>query len=120
MDWYLKVLKNYAGFSGRARRTEFWMWGLFNLIINAVLVVLGLVTGADTLFTGLSVVYALAIIIPNLAVAVRRLHDTGRSGWWILIGLVPFVGIIILIVFAVQDSQPGPNLYGPNPKGIGA
>jgi uncharacterized membrane protein YhaH (DUF805 family) len=120
MDWYLKVVKNYAGFSGRARRKEYWMFFLFNVVISVVLAVLGAVTGATTLFGAVSVLYFLALLIPGIAVTIRRLHDTGRSGWWILIGLVPLVGFIILIVFMVQDSQPGPNQYGPNPKGAGA
>ncbi|MCB1125969.1 MAG: DUF805 domain-containing protein [Verrucomicrobiae bacterium] len=113
MDWYLKALKNYVGFSGRARRTEYWMFVLFNLIAAIVLGIADAVLGTGGL---LGAVYALAVFLPGLAVAIRRLHDTSRSGWWILIGFVPIVGIIVLLVFAVQDSTPGSNEYGPCPK----
>src|SRR5580692_10686324 len=95
MNWYLGVLKNYTGFSGRARRTEFWMFVLFNLIAS---IVLGII-GAIIKFPFLGAIYGLAILLPSLAVAFRRLHDTGKSAWWILIGIIPFVGAIILIVF---------------------
>jgi len=118
MNWYLDAWKNYANFQGRARRKAYWMFVLFNII---ALVILSLIEGALGLsgqngygiLTGL---YSLAIILPLIALAVRRLHDTGRSGWWILIGLVPLIGPIVLIVFYVTDSQPGTNQYGPNPK----
>ena len=118
MNWYLDAWKNYINFQGRARRKAYWMFFLFNLI---ALVILGLIESAIGLsgqngygiLTGL---YTLAMIFPLIALAVRRLHDTGRSGWWILIGLVPLIGPIVLIVFYVTDSQPGSNQYGPNPK----
>ena len=118
MNWYVEVLKKYAVFSGRARRKEYWFFVLFNLIISFVL---GLIDGAmgfgEKGGAGpLGAVYSLAVLIPSLAVSVRRLHDTGRSGWWLLIGLIPCVGFIVLIVFMVQDSDPGDNQYGPNPK----
>jgi uncharacterized membrane protein YhaH (DUF805 family) len=113
MNYYTDVLKKYAVFDGRARRKEYWMFVLFNAIASMIL---GIV---DTAIHSplLGIVYALGVLIPSLAVAVRRLHDTGRSGWWILIGLVPIVGTVILIVFMVMDSQLGENQYGPNPKG---
>ena len=113
MNWYLEVLKKYAVFTGRARRKEYWMFVLFYLIIAFVLAIIDAVIGTGALLYGL---YALALLIPNIAVAVRRLHDTGRSGWFLLIGLIPLIGAIVLIVFFVQDSQPGDNQYGPNPK----
>jgi uncharacterized membrane protein YhaH (DUF805 family) len=113
VNWYVAVLKNYAGFSGRAHRTEYWMFYLINIIISTVLYVISIKISAVGILTFL---YSLAVLIPALAVAVRRLHDTGRSGWWLLIGLVPFVGAIILIVFLVTDGQPSDNAYGPNPK----
>ncbi|MNJ56322.1 Inner membrane protein YhaH [compost metagenome] len=113
MDWYLKVLKNYVGFEGRARRTEYWMFILFNFIVSIVLSIVGALVGLDSI---LAYVYAAAVLLPSLAVAVRRLHDTGRSGWMILLSLIPFIGSIILIVFMCQDSEPGENQYGPNPK----
>lgn len=124
MNWYLKVLRdNYANFEGRARRTEYWMFQLFNIIALIVLeVVMGIFTAISPkigmLFGVLVVIYALGLIVPSLAVATRRLHDTGRSGWWQLIALVPLVGGIILFVFTVLDSQPGENIYGPNPKDV--
>ena len=113
MDWYLKVLKKYAEFSGRARRTEYWMFVLFNLIAYAIL---GVVERILDVQGYLSAIYGLAVLIPSLAVSVRRLHDTDRSGWWLLLGLIPFIGAIVLIVFAVQEGQATPNQYGPNPK----
>ena len=113
MNWYLEVLKKYAVFSGRARRKEYWMFFLFNIIIAFVLgFVEGLVGGPGVLGT----LYGLAILIPGIAVSVRRLHDTNRSGWWLLIGFVPLIGAIVLLVFMVQDSKPGENQYGANPK----
>jgi uncharacterized membrane protein YhaH (DUF805 family) len=113
VNWYLAVLQNYAGFSGRARRTEYWMFFLINFII---VVVLGLIGMAIKLSTILGGIYGLAVLIPSIAVGIRRLHDTGRSGWWLLIGLIPLVGTIILIVFLATEGQPGDNQYGPNPK----
>ena len=113
MDWYLAALKNYAGFSGRARRKEYWMFALFNfIIIFALSFIEGMVVGSGIL----GMLYVLAILIPALAVTIRRLHDTNKSGWFILIGLIPFLGAIVLLVFYVQDSDAGDNQYGPNPK----
>ena len=114
MDWYLTVLQKYAVFSGRAQRKEYWMFLLFNCIISiAIGFVEGLV-GSPGFIGGL---YSLAILIPSIAVSIRRLHDIDRTGWWLLIGLIPLIGAIVLIIFAVQDSQPGDNQYGENPKG---
>jgi uncharacterized membrane protein YhaH (DUF805 family) len=112
MDWYLAVLKNYAGFSGRARRKEYWMFALISFVISLVLSIIGGLIGADFL----SYIYTAAILVPTLAVGVRRLHDTGRSGWWLLIALVPLVGAIILIVFLASEGKPETNQYGVNPK----
>lgn len=117
MNWYLGVLKKYAVFEGRARRTEYWMFFLFNFIIAFVL---GFIEG---LFDGpgvLGALYSLGVLIPGIAVAVRRLHDTGRSGWWLLVAFVPIIGGIALLVFMVLDSEPGQNQFGPNPKGVAA
>jgi uncharacterized membrane protein YhaH (DUF805 family) len=100
-------------FSGRARRKEYWLFTLFNIVIVIVLAALDMAIGTGGILAGL---YELAILIPALAVTVRRLHDTGRSGWFILIGIIPIVGAIVLLVFAVQDSHSGDNAYGPNPK----
>jgi len=119
MDWYLEVLKKYAVFSGRARRKEYWFFTLFSVIISLILTFVDAAMGFRDEKSGwgpLSGLYSLAVLIPSLAVCVRRLHDTGRSGWWILISLIPCVGGIILLIFLIQDSEPGPNQYGPNPK----
>ena len=117
--WYRVVLTKYADFSGRARRKEYWYFALVNVIANIVLAIADVLIGFE-ISPGLGIlrlVYTLAVFSPSLAVAVRRLHDTGRSGWWWLIALVPLVGIIVLIVFLAEDSDPGEsNYYGPNPK----
>lgn len=113
MNWYVSVLKNYVGFQGRARREEFWMFYLVNFGITIVITVLQALLGIGQVLT---TIYGLAVLLPYLAVGARRLHDTGRSGWWQLLFLIPIVGIIILIVFWVQDSRFGDNQYGPNPK----
>jgi uncharacterized membrane protein YhaH (DUF805 family) len=121
MHWYTDVLKKYADFTGRARRTEFWMYFLINFIIIIVLAAIDFyfnLTIAGTVGI-LENLYGLAVFIPNIAVSVRRLHDTGRTGWWVLLALIPCVGLILL-VFWVQDSQPGSNQYGPNPKSVAA
>ncbi len=120
MNWYLLALKKYAEFSGRSRRKEYWMFVLFNILIAIVLAfvdgLLGFTTQSGVGYLGL--VYSLAVLVPGLAVGVRRLHDTGRSGWWLLISLVPLLGAIVLIVFFVMDSDAGDNAYGPNPKQV--
>lgn len=112
MDWYLAVLKNYAGFGGRARRKEYWMFALFNFIAAAVLSAIGFAIDSQVPYY----IYLVAVFIPSLAVVVRRLHDTGRSGWWILIAFVPLVGAIILLVFLCTEGARDVNEYGPNPK----
>jgi uncharacterized membrane protein YhaH (DUF805 family) len=114
MNYYLDVLKKYAVFTGRARRKEYWMFFLFNIIISFVI---GFIDGLVGTVGILSIVYALGMLLPGLGVSIRRLHDTDRSGWWLFISLVPIVGFIVLLVFLVSDSQPGENKYGPNPKG---
>jgi uncharacterized membrane protein YhaH (DUF805 family) len=107
LDWYLAVLKKYADFSGRARRKEYWMFVLVNFIIGVAL---------SFISDYLSSLYALAVLIPGLAVSVRRLHDIGKSGWWIFINLVPLIGWIWYILLAIKEGQSGDNQYGPNPK----
>lgn len=121
MSWYLKVLKNYATFSGRASRSELWFFVLINFIMVVVLSVVEHMAGlvSDSGQGILSGIYALAVLIPGLAVQVRRLHDTGKSGWWWLLAFT-CVGAIVLLIFYVQDSSPGENKYGPNPKGASA
>ena len=113
MDWYIAVLKKYAEFSGRARRKEYWMFALISFLISLVIGVLGNMVSGLTVLTW---VYTLATLVPSIAVGVRRLHDTGRSGWWGLIAFIPLLGAIIVLVFLCQDSAPGDNAYGPNPK----
>lgn len=118
MDWYLKVLRNYANFQGRARRKEYWMFVLVNLIVSFGL---GIVDGILGLKTAsgigtLGAVYSLAVLVPSIAVGARRLHDLDKSGWWQLIGLIPIIGWIVLIVWAASEGQAGSNRFGPNPK----
>jgi uncharacterized membrane protein YhaH (DUF805 family) len=105
------VFAQYTGFSGRARRSEYWWFVLFNVLVSVVAGVVD--TALNSVLLGLVVV--LGLLLPSLAVSVRRLHDTGRSGWWLLIGLIPFGGIVVL-VFQCQDSEPGANRFGPSPK----
>jgi uncharacterized membrane protein YhaH (DUF805 family) len=116
MDAVKSVLTQYVGFSGRARRSEYWFFVLFNILVSIVASIIG----GLIKFPLLATLVSLALLLPALAVSVRRLHDTGRTGWWLLIGLIPLVGLIVLIVFFVQDSNPGQNAYGPNPKGAAA
>lgn len=104
----------YATFSGRAPRAEYWWWTLFVIIANAVLTAVDTMLGFDSLLSGL---FALATLLPSLAVGARRLHDLGKSGWWLLIGLIPLVGVIILIIWFIRPGEPGQNAYGPNPYG---
>jgi uncharacterized membrane protein YhaH (DUF805 family) len=107
VDTYVSVLKQYTQFEGRARRSEFWKFTLVSIVIALVL---------DQVANILGTLYGLAVLVPSLAVGARRLHDIGKSGWWLLIGLIPFVGGIILIVLTCLDSEAGSNKYGPNPK----
>ena len=116
MNWYLKVLKQYADFNGRARRKEYWMFFLFNMIFSLVLTYGGMAMGMGDTTTGqaplIANIYSLAVLLPSIAVAVRRMHDVGKSGWFCLI---PFYNLYL----AVTDSEPGSNQYGPNPKNEG-
>ncbi|MFN2746778.1 MULTISPECIES: DUF805 domain-containing protein [Bacillus] len=141
MQWYWKCLKNYADFEGRARRKEYWMFCLFNALICFTLfilsiIIVGILTAGITTAAGfdgyqvgyvagygggmlgyiLIILYQLAVLVPSLAVGVRRLHDIGKSGWWIFIGFIPLVGAIILLIFYCQDSEKNDNQYGVNPK----
>jgi len=109
MDYFLGALKKYADFNGRARRKEYWMFVLIYMVINVILAVLGM----DII----SMIVGLALIIPSISIGARRLHDTGRSGWWQLIYFVPLIGLIVMIVFLVQDSHDD-NHYGANPKSV--
>jgi uncharacterized membrane protein YhaH (DUF805 family) len=115
--WKTVVLGNYATFSGRARRSEYWWFALANVIVNVALNIVGSLGDALSSLAGVAVlVYGLGTLIPSLAVAARRLHDTGRSGWMMLLALIPLVGLIILIVFLASDSAKGSNKYGASAK----
>jgi len=113
------VLTQYVGFSGRARRAEYWYFFLFECIVNFVLSMLGNITDMN-FFNILITLFNLAVFLPGLAVCFRRMHDTGKSAWYLLIGLVPIVGQILIMLWFIKDSEPGTNQYGPNPKGIWA
>lgn len=114
LDWFLPVLKNqYADFSGRTNRKSFWMYILFVVLIGLVLSIVDSILGIG--FVGLYLLFSIALLVPNIAIGARRLQDTGRSGWLMLIGLIPIIGIIVLIVFWVQEGQPEANQYGAVP-----
>lgn len=108
-EWYLIPFKKYVDFEGRSSRMEFWTFVLVNLVISAILA---------NLLPYLGSLFSLAIIVPTIAVSVRRLHDVGQSGWLLLVGLIPLVGLIILIYFYVQESQAGANEYGSGPSSL--
>jgi uncharacterized membrane protein YhaH (DUF805 family) len=119
MNWYLKVLKNYLGFSGRARRQEYWMFVLFNAVFSIIAILLDNIVGTDIegYWLGLFyILYYLAVFLPALAVLVRRLHDIGKSGWFMFVSLIPIIGSIWLIVLLCKDGNTGENKYGANPK----
>ena len=123
MNWYLKVLNQYSDFNSRARRKEYWMFALLNLIISLAIVGIDNALGLSFNYTGnvsgsgvFNLLYILLILIPILAVAVRRLHDIGKSCWMLLIGLIPLVGAIWLLILLLKDSEAGENKYGANPK----
>ncbi len=115
MNYYLSTFKKYATFSGRAQRKEYWYFFLFNLIIS---IVLGVIGDFISTFAGIAIVvsFFLILFIPSLAVSVRRLHDTGKNGWMILIQVIPFIGLIWFLILMMIDSSPGENEYGSNPK----
>ncbi len=131
MEWMLMPLKRYADFNGRSRRKEYWMFFLFQMIVVFGIVIIGGILGAfspdasgemsfgGSLMAGLFGIYALAMFIPTIAVQVRRLHDTERSGWWVLLGIVPivnYIGFIVLLVFYCLDGTKGKNRFGDDPK----
>lgn len=125
MSWYIAALKKYATFSGRARRKEYWMFMLLNFIFLLLTINLDFIILDSTFILEdgstmgiVSLIYSFAIILPSLAVTVRRLHDIGKSGWWMFITLVPLIGGLWLLIYELTNSQPGENIYGPNPKGI--
>lgn len=116
IEYYLDAFRNYANFEGRARRSEYWFFVLFNIVVSLLLFILVILIpylGIIAYF-----IYTLGIIIPNLALIVRRLHDTNRSGWSFLFTLIPLLGGIIVFIFMVEEGTHGPNRYGPDPKSI--
>ena len=116
MHWYLDVLlKKYALFDGRARRNEYWYFVLFNVIVAVGLAMVDAIVRKLVGIGPFGTLYAIAVLVPSIAVSIRRLHDTDRSGWWLLLALIPFVGLVLL-VFLVEDSTASTNRYGPNPK----
>ena len=123
MNWFLVALKKYAVFDGRSRRKEYWFFVLFAFLISVALSVVDYMIGTYNAERGiglLSGVFSLAIFLPGLGVTIRRLHDTGRSGWWILIAIVPLIGEVVLLIFMVLESHPGTNEYGPSPLELAA
>jgi uncharacterized membrane protein YhaH (DUF805 family) len=115
MNWYFTVFKKYFDFDGRARRKEYWVFTLINSIVCLILSLLIELNGS-IFWSIISIIYGLGVFFPEWAVTVRRLHDTGHSGWWVFINLIPVIGAIILLIFLLTDSQEGANQYGPNPK----
>ncbi|MER5932032.1 DUF805 domain-containing protein [Streptomyces sp. NPDC002054] len=117
MKIYIEVLRKYAVFNGRARRQEFWIFTLVSLLIMIPLMIIDFTL--DT-YPWLFALYSVATLLPNLGLTIRRLHDTGKSGWFVLLTMIPFVGFIIGIVFMATEGQPGSNEYGPSPKAVQA
>ncbi|MEK7511677.1 MAG: DUF805 domain-containing protein [Patescibacteria group bacterium] len=114
MNYYLAVLKKYAVFKGRATRSEYWFFVLFNFIISIVLGIVAALIGDN--FNIIGMLYGLAVLIPGIAVSVRRLHDVGKSGWMLFLSLIPIIGFIWLLVLMVTGSNEGENKYGPKPS----
>lgn len=112
MSWYIQAIKNYCNFSGRARRTEYWMFALISAVIVFVLGIIDGIIGIKLLTS----LYSLFILIPELSLSFRRLHDIDKSAWWLLIAFVPVVGAIILLVFSLKPGTIGANTYGADPK----
>ena len=110
MDWYMKVLKQYTVFDGRARRQEYWMFFLINCAIAFGIAFVAGLLKMGLLGSAISMLYLLAVLAPSVGVSIRRMHDTNHSGWWLLVPLMN-------LVFVCTEGQPGPNQYGPNPKG---
>jgi len=112
-EYFINVFRyKYTRFQDRARRKEFWMFALCSFIFSLVIQIIPILGQI------LGILYSLAVIVPGTCLGIRRLHDIGKSGWWMLLAFIPLIGAIVLIVWACQDSQPGENQYGPNPKGI--
>ena len=118
MKWYFKVIYHYFDFSGRSRRKEFWIFTLFNAILTLLLSLLDTVF-ETYIFTTIFFMYYLVMFIPSLSLLLRRLNDSGKSGWFLFVILIPIIGWIWLLVLLCSDSENGPNKWGENPKGIG-
>ncbi|MEZ5064070.1 MAG: DUF805 domain-containing protein [bacterium] len=119
MKWYIQAIRSFTNYAGRSRRREFWFFQLFNFLFLAVLFAADVFVGtydAESDFALFSGLYSVVSFLPGLAVSVRRLHDTNRRGWWVLLGLIPFLGPLVLLVFYADDSDEGMNRFGPNPK----
>ena len=117
MNYYSICLSKFADFSGRARRREYWTFALVNCLIAMLLLILGLAFGEDSPASNIMVtIFYLIMLVPNLSVSVRRLHDIGKSGWYMFLSLIPLIGGLFLLVWALMDSEPGENQYGKNPK----
>lgn len=117
MNYYSICLSKFADFSGRARRREYWTFALVNCLIAMLLLILGLAFGEDSPASNIMVtIFYLIMLVPNLSVSVRRLHDIGKSGWYMFLSLIPLIGGLILLVWALMDSESGENQYGKNPK----
>ena len=112
MDWYLAAVRNYLGFYGRARRKEFWMFILCDTVIRLGLGIIEYLTHINILIG----IYSVLVFLPYVAVSMRRLHDTNRTGWWLLLSFIPVIGFIVLLYFMVQEGDRGENRFGPNPK----
>lgn len=119
MEWYIKCFKNYANFKGRARRSEYWMFTLFNFLALIIALILDNILGLNFSYMGYGVIYALYALVaflPGLAVAVRRLHDINYSGTFLLIAFIPIIGVIWLLILLAKEGTSGTNKYGDNPK----
>lgn len=117
MNYYSICLSKFADFSGRARRREYWTFALVNCLIAMLLLILGLAFGEDSPASNIMVtIFYLIMLVPNLSVSVRRLHDIGKSGWYMFLSLIPLIGGLILLIWSLMDSEPGENQYGKNPK----
>lgn len=123
MYWYIKVINQFSDFSGRARRKEFWMFVLFNMTFALCAMLLDnflgttiQIAGEDAGYGLIYIIYSLFVLIPNLALSVRRMHDVGKSGWFLLIAFIPIIGAIWLLVLDCTDGEKGTNKWGPNPK----
>ncbi|MBS3965533.1 MAG: DUF805 domain-containing protein [Methylomonas sp.] len=119
MNYYFAAFKKYAVFKGRATRREYWYFTLFNILAVGVFGLIDQLMGTfnfDAGYGPLSAIYTLAMILPGLGVSIRRLHDTGRSGWWFMITIIPIIGLLVFLYFALLDSDPNPNEYGESPS----